>query len=90
MAKHMPVVFANLLFFFHFTPTCFTNSQYYSTIKTGLKDLRDRAIRAFLKIKADLGCSFNQDIPLGRESNQFKTYLWEENLINFPKVQIVN
>ena len=33
-------------------------------IKTGLKDLRDRAMRAFLKIKADLGCSFNQDIPL--------------------------
>ena len=30
----------------------------------GLKDLRDRAFRAFLKIKNDLGSSFNQDVPL--------------------------
>ena len=32
--------------------------------KTGLKDLRDRAMRAFMKIKSDLGISFNQDILL--------------------------
>ena len=32
--------------------------------KTGLKDLRDRAMRAFMKIRNDLGTSFNQDILL--------------------------
>ena len=31
---------------------------------TGLKDLRDRAFKAFMKIKYDLGPSFNEDIPL--------------------------
>jgi hypothetical protein len=31
---------------------------------TGLKDLRDRAMRAFMKIKNDLGASFNHDILL--------------------------
>ena len=33
-------------------------------LNTGLKDLRDRAFRAFMKIKNDLGSSFNQDVPL--------------------------
>ena len=33
-------------------------------INTGLKDLRDRAFRAFMKVKRDLGQGFNQDIPL--------------------------
>ena len=33
-------------------------------INPGLKDLRDRAFRAFMKIKNDMGGSFNQDIPL--------------------------
>ena len=33
-------------------------------INTGLKDLRDRAFRAFMKIRRDLGPNFNQDIPL--------------------------
>ena len=33
-------------------------------ICTGLKDLRDRALKAFMKIKNDLGPSFNQDIPI--------------------------
>ncbi len=33
-------------------------------LSTGLKDLRDRAFRALMKIKRDLGTSFNQDIPL--------------------------
>jgi hypothetical protein len=31
---------------------------------TGMKDLRDRAFRAFMKIKADLGSSFSKDVPL--------------------------
>ena len=31
---------------------------------TGLKDLRDRAFRAFMKIKRDLGENFNSDVPL--------------------------
>ena len=31
---------------------------------TGLKDLRDRAFKTFMKIKYDLGPSFNEDIPL--------------------------
>ena len=31
-------------------------------INTGLKDLRDRAFKAFMKIKNDLGPTFNQDI----------------------------
>jgi hypothetical protein len=33
-------------------------------INTGLKDLRDRAFRAFMKVKRDLGESFNQDVGL--------------------------
>ena len=33
-------------------------------INTGLKDLRDRAFRAFMKIRRDLGPSFNQNVPL--------------------------
>ena len=33
-------------------------------ISTGLQDLRDRAFRAFMKIRRDLGPNFNQDIPL--------------------------
>ena len=31
-------------------------------INTGLKDLRDRALKGFMKLKNDLGPSFNQDI----------------------------
>ena len=31
-------------------------------ISTGLNDLRDRALKGFMKIKSDLGLSFNQDI----------------------------
>ena len=31
-------------------------------IHTGLKDLRDRALKGFMKMKNDLGPSFNQDI----------------------------
>ena len=33
-------------------------------LKTGLNDLRDRAFRAFMKIKNDLGSSFTQDVCL--------------------------
>ena len=33
-------------------------------ISSGLKDLRDRAFKAYMKIKNDLGPSFNQDIPV--------------------------
>ena len=33
-------------------------------ISTGLKDLRNRAFKAFMKMKNDLGRSFNQDIPM--------------------------
>ena len=33
-------------------------------INTGLKDLRDRAYKAFMKIRNDLGPSFNQDISI--------------------------
>ena len=33
-------------------------------INTGLKDLRDRAYKAFMKIINDLGPSFNQDISI--------------------------
>ena len=33
-------------------------------ISTGLNDLRDRAYKAFMKVKNDLGLSFNQDIPI--------------------------
>ena len=33
-------------------------------ITTGLNDLRDRAYKAFMKIKNDLGVSFNQDIHI--------------------------
>ena len=33
-------------------------------INSGVKDLRDRAFRAFMKLKCDLGASFNQDIRL--------------------------
>ena len=33
-------------------------------LKSGLKDLRDRAFRAFMKVKNDMGRSFNQDVPL--------------------------
>ena len=33
-------------------------------LNTGLKDLRDRAFRAFMKVKNDMGSSFNQDISL--------------------------
>ena len=33
-------------------------------ISTGLHDLRDRAFKAFMKVKNDLGLSFNQDIPI--------------------------
>ena len=32
-------------------------------INTGLKDLRDRAMKAYMKIKSDMGVSFNQNIP---------------------------
>ena len=32
-------------------------------INSGLKDLRDRGLKAYMKIKNDLGTSFNQDIP---------------------------
>ena len=32
-------------------------------INTGLRDLRDRGFRAFMKIKRDFGESFNQNIP---------------------------
>ena len=32
-------------------------------IKTGLKDLRDRGFKAFMKLRRDLGVSFNQHIP---------------------------
>ena len=31
---------------------------------TGIKDLKDRGLKAFMKIKNDLGASFNLDIPL--------------------------
>ena len=31
-------------------------------INTGLHDLRDRALKAFMKLKNDLGTSFNQDV----------------------------
>ena len=31
-------------------------------IGSGLKDLRDRALKAFMKLKNDLGVSFNQDV----------------------------
>ena len=31
-------------------------------INSGLKDLRDRALKAFMKLKGDLGTSFKQDI----------------------------
>ena len=31
---------------------------------TGMKDLRDRAFRAFMKIKGDLGSSFSKNVPL--------------------------
>ena len=31
-------------------------------IQTGLKDLRDRAFKAYMKLKCDLGSSFNQDV----------------------------
>ena len=31
-------------------------------ISTGLKDLRDRALKAFMKMKNDMGSSFNKDI----------------------------
>ena len=34
----------------------------YSEISTGLKDLRDRAFKGFMKMKNDLGLSFNQDV----------------------------
>ena len=33
-------------------------------IGTGLHDLRDRAFKAFMKVKNDLGLCFNQDIPI--------------------------
>ena len=33
-------------------------------INSGLKDLQDRAFRAFMKIKRDLGPGFNQDVRL--------------------------
>ena len=33
-------------------------------ITSGLKDLRDRAFKAYMKIKNDLGPSFNQNIPI--------------------------
>ena len=33
-------------------------------INTGLKDLRDRAFKAFMKIKNDMGPTFNYDIPI--------------------------
>ena len=32
-------------------------------INSGLKDLRDRALKAFMKLKSDLGTSFKQDVP---------------------------
>ena len=31
---------------------------------TGIKDLKDRGLKAFMKIKNDLGASFHLDIPL--------------------------
>ena len=31
-------------------------------ISTGLKDLRDRAFKAYMKIRNDMGASFNQNI----------------------------
>ena len=31
-------------------------------LSTGLKDLRDRAFKAYMKIKSDMGTSFNQEI----------------------------
>ena len=33
-------------------------------LNTGIKDLKDRAFRAFMKIKSDLGTDFNQDVQL--------------------------
>ena len=33
-------------------------------VNTGLKDLKDRAFKAFMKIKTDLGTSFNHNVPL--------------------------
>ena len=33
-------------------------------ISTGLKDLRDRAFKGFMKMKNDLGLSFNQDVRM--------------------------
>ena len=33
-------------------------------IRSGLKDLRDRGFKAFMKLKNDLGTSFNQDISM--------------------------
>ena len=33
-------------------------------ISTGLKDLRDRAFKGFMKMKNDLGLSFNQDVSM--------------------------
>ena len=32
-------------------------------INTGLKDLRDRALKGFMKMKNDMGSTFNQDVP---------------------------
>ena len=34
----------------------------FGEINSGLKDLRDRALKAFMKLKGDLGTSFKQDI----------------------------
>jgi len=31
---------------------------------TGIKDLKDRAFKAFMKIRSDLGARFNSDVPL--------------------------
>ena len=31
-------------------------------IQTGLKDLRDRAFKAYMKLRCDLGSSFNRDV----------------------------
>ena len=33
-------------------------------LTTGLRDLRDRAFKAFMKLKSDLGVSFNKDIKV--------------------------
>ena len=33
-------------------------------VNTGIKDLRDRAFRAFMKIKRDLGASFGRDVAI--------------------------